>query len=319
METVVRERTEVTPPHPSDAAAPQRVRQRWITGLSVLISLLALVATAAGIFTAGEQHHRSFLSLHGQTIAMQGGGLYGYESVSGAAQAIGMDIVTLFVGIPLLLVSTYLALRGSMRGQLLRAGALWYFTYTYLLMAFGGAYNPFFLIYVALYSASLFAFILAVLSIDLGRLPSQFTPRFARRTIAWLLLSIGAMLALLWLDRILPALASEAAPVGLESYSTLFVQAGDLGLVVPLSVVAGVLLLRRRPLGYLLAAVMVVKGATLGLALVAMMISMAATGVEIALVEVVFFVTVALLSGVGAIHLVRSVSDHSPSAAPSVA
>jgi hypothetical protein len=47
------------------------------------------------------------------------------------------------------------------------------------------------------------------------------------------------------------------------------VQAGDLGLVVPLAILSGALLLRRRPVGYLLASVLLVKGATFGLALVA--------------------------------------------------
>lgn len=311
METIAREN--MTPAR-EPAPAPPQPSQAWITGLSLLISGLAFVATTVGIFTANGQHHRVFTSLRGQTIAIQGGGLYAYESVSGAAQAIGQDVVTLLVAIPLLLIATVLAARGSIRGQLLRAGALWYFTYTYLLFAFGGAYNSFFLIYVALFSASLFAFILSLLSIDVGRLPALFAPRFARRTIAWLVMSIGALLALLWLGRIVPAFASGTPPAGLDSYSTLFVQAGDLGLVVPLALLAGVLLLRRRPVGYLLAGVLLVKGATLGLALVAMIVSLAVAGVAIAAGEAVFFVTVAIVCGAATIHLLASLPGGSGSA-----
>ena len=98
--------------------------QAWTIRLSLLVSVLAVVATTAGIFTANRAHHRTFISLHGQTITLQGGGLYANETVSGAAQAIGQDVVTLLVGIPLLLAATYLAARGSLRGQVLRAGAL---------------------------------------------------------------------------------------------------------------------------------------------------------------------------------------------------
>jgi hypothetical protein len=195
---------------------------------------------------------------------------------------------------------------------MLQAGALWYFAYTYLLMAFGGAYNPLFLVYVALYSASLCAFILSVLAFDIARLPMRFSPRFARRTIAWLLICFGALLTLLWLSRIVPALATVASPAGLESYSTLFVQAGNLGLVVPLAILSGALLLKRHPFGYLLASVMLVKGAAFGLALVAMIISMVVSGVAIALVEVVFFVTVAVVCGIGAWHTLWSLSGRNP-------
>jgi hypothetical protein len=172
-------------------------------------------------------------------------------------------------------------------------------------MAFGAAYNPLFLVYVALYSASLFAFILSLLAIDAGHLHAQLAPRFARRTIAWLLIGFGGMLALLWLERIVPALVSGVAPVGLDSYSTLFVQAGDLGLVVPLAVLTGVLLLRRWALGDLLAGVVLVKGTTLGLALMAMTVVMAAAGVAISPVEVGFFSAVLLICAAGSVHLFR--------------
>src|SRR5262249_54707400 len=158
--------------------------------------------------------HSSFVSLHGETIALQGGGLYANETVSMAAQAIGQDVVTLLIGIPLLLTATYLAARRGLRWKLLRAGVLWYFAYTYLLMAFAGAYNQLFLVYVALYSLSLAAFTLSLLAIDVGQLPGQVSSRLARRTIAWLVIGIGGMLALLWLGRIVPALLAGSVPVG---------------------------------------------------------------------------------------------------------
>jgi hypothetical protein len=294
-------------PPPKREAIDRNAVRPWITGLSLLISALALVATVTGIVTASGAQHTTFLSLRGETVSVQGGGLYAYDSVSGAAQAIGQDWVTLLVGVPLLLIATYLASRGALRWKLLQAGVLWYFAYTYLLMAFGGAYNQLFLVYVVLYSASIFAFLLSLHAIDVGSLPGRFSPHFARHAIAWLVVGIGALLALLWLGRIVPALLTGAVPFGLESYSTLFVQAGDLGLVVPLAVVSGVLLLRRRPVGYLLASVVLVKGATLGLALMAMIFSLAAAGVAIATVEVAFFATVALVCCVGTLHLIRSV------------
>jgi hypothetical protein len=295
---------------PAQEAINRSALRPWITGLSLLISALALVATITGIFTASGAQHFTFLSLRHETISIQGGGLYAYESVSGAAQAIGQDWVTLLVGVPLLLIATFLAARGSLRWKLLQAGVLWYFTYTYLLMTFGGAYNQLFLVYVILYSASIFAFLLSLHVIDVGALPDKFSPHFARRSIAWLVIGIGALLALLWLGRIVPALLTGAAPFGLESYSTLFVQSGDLGLVVPLAIVSGVLLLRRRPVGYLLASVLLIKGATLGLALIAMMFTQAAAGVAIAPVEVAFFGAVALVCCVGTLHLIRSVPAH---------
>ncbi len=276
----------------------------WITGLSAITIVLSLAATLTGILTGFGQHHHTFLTLRGETVTIQGGGLYGNDSLSAASQAIGQDFVTLAVAIPLLVIATLLVRNGSVRGLVLRAGVLLYFTYTYVLMAFGAAYNPLFLVYVAIYSASLFAFILSLLAIDPTRLRSRFSGRFRRSLVGWVLIGFAALLALMWLGRIVPSLAADTPPPGLESYSTLFVQAGDLGILVPLASLSGVLLLMRKPAGFLLAGIMLVKGATFGLALVGMIVAMAALGVGIVIFEAVFFIALAIAFSACAIHYI---------------
>ena len=289
-----------------------QVKQSWITALSLVIAALAVVATTGGILTAFGHTHKSFLTLHGETIRLQGGGLYGHESVSVAAQGVGMDLVTLLVATPLLLVATYLAARGSLRGQLLRVAAFWYFTYSYLIIMFGVAYNSFFLIYVALFSASLAGLILSLLSVDIGRVANHISPRFARRTIASIVLVISGMFFLLWLGRIVPSIVTGTPPTGLESYTTLSVQAADLGLVIPLSIVTGILLLRRQSIGYLLAFPVVLFTATTGLGLVGMVTAMAALGTPVGLADAVPAVATALLGLAMSFHLVRNVRQPAP-------
>src|SRR5690242_375991 len=128
---------------------------KTITLLCGLIAVLALAAAATGVLWQ-EGSHYGFTTLRGQTAMMQGGGLYRFDSVSGAAQEIGQDLVTLFIGIPLLITATVWAARDSLRGKVLRAGTLGYFLYTYTSMTMLTAYNELFLVYVALMSMSLF-------------------------------------------------------------------------------------------------------------------------------------------------------------------
>jgi hypothetical protein len=289
----------------------RQVKQSWITALSIGTAALAVVATAGGIITAFGHLHRTFVSVRGETVTLQGGGLYGHESVSMAAQGVGMDLVTLLVAMPLLLVATYLAGRGSLRGQLLRVGAFWYFAYSYLVIMFGVAYNPFFLIYVALFSASLAGLILSLLSVDVDRVANHISPRFARRTVASIVLVISGMFFLLWLGRIVPSIVTGTPPIGLESYTTLSVQAADLGLVIPLSIVTGILLLRRQPIGYLLAFPVVLFLATMGLGLVGMVMAMAALGTSVGIADAVPAVATAVLGVAMSIHLVRNVRQAS--------
>jgi len=289
-----------------------QVKQSWISVLGYIVAGLATVATGGGILTAFGQTHRSFLTLSGETVQIQGGGLYGHESVSMAAQGVGMDLVTLLVGTPLLLLANHLAAKGSLRGKLLRIGAFWYFTYSYLLILFGVTYNPFFLVYVVMLSTSLLGLLLSVLSVDVASLPEHVSPGFARRTMAWIVIGVSSMFALLWLSRIVPALLSGKPPAGLESYTTLSVQAADLAIVIPMSILVGTLLLRRRPAGYLFAFPVVVFLATMGLALVGMVTAMAAMGTAVGAADVVPAVVSATL-GIGlTLHLVLSIRAEAP-------
>ncbi len=176
--------------------------------------------------------------------------------------------------------------RGSLRAQLVRIGAFFYFAYAYLVILFGIAYNPMFLVYAALLSASTAGLVLSLVAVDVDRLSSQFRLGFARRTIAWAVIAVSVTFALLWLSRIVPGiLAGKAAP-GLESYTTLSVQGADLSLVIPISTLTGIGLLRRRPIGYLLIAPVLIFMATMGLGLVGVVVAMALMGTSVGIAGV---------------------------------
>ena len=278
--------------------------------LSALAAGLGAVAAGVGVLTAWGHVHHPFVTLRGESVSIQGGGLYAHDSVSGAAQAIGQDFVTLLVAVPLLLIALRLASSGSIRGQLMRAGALAYFAYTYILLAFGATYNELFLVYVAIFSASAFGFILCVASFDAADLQDHFSEGFGRQRVGWALIGFGGLLTLMWLGRIVPSLAAGTTPPGLENYSTLFVQAGDLGIVIPTAIIAGTLLLRRQAFGYVLAPVILVMASAFGLALIAMSAAMLIAGVAIPPVELVFFSALALVFLVATVHMLASVRQN---------
>ncbi|MDT3424736.1 hypothetical protein J2Z22_000248 [Paenibacillus forsythiae] len=256
--------------------------------LSGLIIVLAAVAAGYGLFSVGGTGKHMFTSVRGEQVAIDGSGLYRYDSVSMAAQARGQDGVTLFLGIPLLAVSAALAIKGSFRGRLLLVGTLGYFLYTYMSYSFL-SYNALFLVYVALMSLSLFAFILTMASFDYSLVSGRFKPGLPVRVIGAYLLFIAFAVAMLWLGKIAGSLASGAPPQGLEHYSTMVIQAMDLGILVPVSVMAGVMLIRRKPLGYLLASVVIVKTMTLLTSISAMLAAMIRAGVHVSPVEMVLF------------------------------
>ena len=171
-----------------------------------LIFILTLTAVLAGLWP-GEGEPYSLTNFRGEAITINARGLYYWDTVSSAAQMQANDLVMLVLGLPLLAISFWMTLRGSLRGRLLLTGTLGFILYTYITMCFGTAYNKFFLVYVAMFSLSLFAFILSMMSFDLKTLPAQFSEKLPRRGIAALLYFAAAFLTLAWLGRIAPTLS----------------------------------------------------------------------------------------------------------------
>jgi len=277
--------------------------------LSILIATLAIIVAGLGVFWQGEGQKSEFLTLRGETVTIQGHGLYQYETVSIAAQAIAQDIVTLLIGIPLLVISMILFKKGSLQGKLLLSGTLAYFLYTYASFAFGAAYNILFLVYVSLFSLSLFAFIFALMEIDIPTLPKHFSSGLPRRTISIFLFVVGSFLLLAWLGRIVPALLANQPPLGLESYTTLIIQALDLGLVMPIAFLSGILLWKKTSWGYLLSSIVLIKGVTLALAVSAMAVNMIRAGVQVSIGELIMFPFIAIISGGLTVVLLRNVIE----------
>jgi hypothetical protein len=236
-----------------------------LVALAALSAVLALIAAGVGLLAQGGAGPFAFTTLRGATVQIYGQGVYQYDT---SLVAIGFrmaDVVTLMLGVPLLVVAVVAYRRGSLRGGLLLTGALAYFTYTYGSMALGAAYNNLFLLYVVLFSASLFALIIALTSFDLAALRSSFADTFPRRALGMYLIVSGVVLALVWLVlSIIPALLAGQVPPEVASYTTFMTGVLDLGVVAPALVVAGALLLRRDPPGYLLATTMLVFTAILG-------------------------------------------------------
>jgi hypothetical protein len=233
--------------------------KRIIIIASALIAVLAIVASGAGLFMNG---------------------LYKNDTKSGAAQEQGNDLVTLVLCVPLFAVSTYYAAKGSLRGRLVWTGMVFYFLYTYAMMSFMTAYNQLFLVYVAIYSISLYTFGASLVTLDVNLVKQCLAGAPVRAAAAFMFL-MGLTLTAMWLGTIVPPLLANETPALLETYTTMVIQAMDLGILVPLGLITGYLLLKRNAWGYALASVFLIKGATYGTAVLAMALFQVLNGIEV--------------------------------------
>lgn len=278
-----------------------------LKGLIPPIILLTLAAALAGLWPGDGQPY-PLTNFRGEQVVINARGLYSWDTVSSAAQMQANDLVMLALGLPLLALSLWLTLRGSLRGRLLLTGTLGFILYTYITMCFGAAYNSLFLVYVALFSLSLFAFILSMMSFDLKTLSNHFSEKLPRGWIAGLLFLAAAFIALAWLGRIAASFTPRAVPL-LENTTSMFIQAMDLAIVVPLCVLSGVLLLRRSAWGYLLASVGLLKFLTMGVSVSVMAFNMVRVGVPVNAMELAVFPAIALANLVMVALLIKNIKE----------
>lgn len=263
--------------------------KKVINILVILIAVLALAGCLAGFLAGGGSGPYEYQSIRGETVKIYGNGLYQYDSVGVVAQGKAQDIVTVIMGIPLLLASLFLANRGSFRGRLMLTGTLGYFLYSYISYTFLWTYNPLFLVYTAIMSLSLYAFILCFMTFDIGQMPGRFSKELPVKFLGGFQIAIGILLSLLWLGRIVPTIPDASAPVGLEHYTTLVIQGMDLGFIVPTAFISGILLLRRKPFGYLLSSIVITKAFTMTTCMTAMIINQLLQKVNMSIAEIILF------------------------------
>lgn len=257
--------------------------------MTLLIAILSVVSSGVGIFTSEIVNISEFTSVNQQVVELYGRGLYFRDSMSIALQGIASDYITLFVAVPWLLVSLVLYKKGSFMGRIMLTGLSGYFLYTYTSYTFLWMYNPLFLIYVGLMSLSLFNTVILFSSFDIKHLLKKHFQQFPRKRLAYFEIVIGVMIAMLWLQMILAGLINNTVPVEVEHYTTLVIQGMDLGLLLPLSIVSGILLLKKVEIGYLLSFVLLVKSVMMLLAINAMSINQLIHGLEVDFVTIGIF------------------------------
>jgi hypothetical protein len=265
------------PAHPRFSAPSVLV---WV------IAALALVAALAGLVAPDGAGPVTVQTVHGEDVELYGEGLYRRDSLFKGASNVGTDVVTLAIGLPLLLASLAGYRRGSARGALLLLGALTWFLYVYATYALSVTFNELFLVYVALASASLFAFVLLWRFIDPQWIADRVPDGVRRRTAA-LMLASGALTFLVWVLPLLGALITGDAPKWLDDSSTMVTDALDLAVITPSAMLAGVLLHRREPLGYPIAIALLVLLLVLAPAIIAQTISQLAVDIQFAAGEVI--------------------------------
>ena len=238
----------------------ERTRLHWLSVATFVLAGLVAIAAIGGILIPS---------------------VYAQETPSWAAQGLGQDWIDLLLVAPLLVTCGVAIRRRSRVALFILGGALIYLVYSFVLYAFAMHFNPLFLVYCAALGLAFYA--LLGLAVHLERVEAELwfrdhLPFLRFGGVFLIVVSLG--FAGLWLSSVVPALVRGTPPAGLAEAGLITnpVHVLDLALMLPALFVSGLLLLRRRGIGIVLAPIMVSFNALMTLALIGMMIAMRQRG-----------------------------------------
>lgn len=252
--------------------------------LSYFIAALSFITAAIGLFYITGSDKSAVQNIYGQHVELFGDGIYAYNSIMKAATFKGTDMAILFI-IPLLLITTALKEK-SVKAEFFHSGLLSCFLYYAASLAFGVSYNRLFPVYLLLFSASLFAFIFSLSNlIESDNVPAILLKRTLSGTAVYMIVSGCSVLV--WLIFIIPSIMTGKPISSIEIYTTEPTFIFDLGIILPIAVSCGFMLLKRKVLGYKLAPVLLTLITMVGFCVICQTIVQLKLGIMIPIKQII--------------------------------
>lgn len=204
--------------------------------LSIPLALLLIIVSLTGLYSTG---------------------FYAKESLNWQAQSAGQDMADLFLVTPALLITAILAARKRKGALLAWAGVVMYIVYSFIIFCFAVHFNRLFLFYCAIlglsfYSLAWFFYTLLITPVS----KTQFN-EVPRKTTGIYFIILAILFAFLWLSEIIPAIIANDVPESVREAGlfTNAVHVIDLSVILPGMLISGILLLKKRYIGYIMAPV----------------------------------------------------------------
>jgi hypothetical protein len=159
--------------------------------------------------------------------------------------ALANDVMTLVLGLPILLGSMWLARRGRLIGLLFWPGAIFYGLYNYFTYLFGMPLTAMYPVYLVIVTLSIFTMVGVIAGVDGARVKEQINGRLPTKLGGGVLIGFGVLFMLRSLGEMGTALTAQTGLARPE----LGLLVADFLLAATL-LAGGILLWRRRPLGY---------------------------------------------------------------------
>lgn len=214
-----------------------------------------------------------------------------YTTEELAQSFIPNDVVNLLVGLPILLGSMWFTWRGKLLGLLCWSGALFFVLYNYTAYVFALPLNWAFPLHLALVMVCTYTLIGLVAGIDGKAVQQRLSGSVPERFAGGVLAGLGSLFLLRVMMVVLTAISSGS----LLSEAELAVNIADF-LTTPAWVIGGILLWKRKELGYVTGLGLLFQGSMLFIALIIfLLLQPLLSGVPFAVVDVIVIAGMGLI------------------------
>jgi len=220
---------------------PVKGKLSLLQAASFLISILMAAVSIAGL------RYRTFI----------------YPTEELAQTFVPNDVVNLLIGLPVLLGSMWLALRGKWIGPLLWMGALFFVFYNYTAYVFAVPLNWVFVVSLFLMLLSAYTLIALVAMVDGKAIQEKLTGAVHEKFAGGVLAGLG----LLFFFRVIGVFVNAINTGETLAKTEMAVNIADF-LITPAWIIGGILLWRRRELGYVTGLGLLFQGSMLFIALI---------------------------------------------------
>ena len=159
---------------------------------------------------------------------------------------IANDVVTLFIGLPILLISMWLTHRGKLIGLLFWPGAIFYGLYNYTAYLIGTPLTIMYPLYLIIVTISIYTIIGLVASIDSESVKQRLTGHISEKSASGVLMVFGFVFGLRAIIMMVMNAASSQTPLAGPELGVLVADF----IACTAWLIGGVLLWQRQPLGY---------------------------------------------------------------------
>jgi len=218
--------------------------------LSIFTIVILIIISVTGILSLDFSKSYEITNQFGDVVQIYGSGIYKFDSFFRAAIFIGTDFTILFVLVPLFIWTYWQNYKKSTNKTKLKLMSVYAVAFYYAAnISLGVAYNQYHLLYIALFTCTLFGIFATMREIKIEELNYKST-----KGISIFLIMSGIALIAAWMPDIIPSIFSGTSLSLIEVYTTEITYVLDMGIIGPLCLVCLYLLKKNDKIGIVILA-----------------------------------------------------------------